>query len=60
MEPDEEVAIKLRHLLTGRIKQAPDGNLTPHDYLLICEESGVAAHGVARGRTTGRQLANPC
>ena len=47
-EPDEEMAIKLWHLLTNRIKQTQDGSLTPHDYLLICEESGASLRTVWR------------
>ena len=47
-EPDEKMAIRLRRLLMDRIRQAPDGRLTPHDYLMVCEESGASPRTVWR------------
>ena len=45
---DDEMAIRLWHLLTDRIRRSDDGQLTPHDYLLICEESGASLRTVWR------------
>ena len=46
--PDEELVVELRRLITDRIGRVPGGCLTPHDYLLICEESRVPLRTVWR------------
>ena len=47
-EPDQETLVKLWRLLRARMKQSPNGSLTPHDYVEISEESGATLRAVWR------------